>query len=167
MNGKVPMSKRILIFALCALFALIFAVGCGGNNDVDDADADTAQPNPVIREFIDENQEMLEMASQDHLEAMGPGGTVNFFAGSGDEFIYFYTMGPGPSVHEVFEDESGDLSTLKDYIAPFVEDPANVEMYQNLAGDLAELIGLDSLTVTVFYYDGQGEYIISRSFDSP
>ncbi|MCL2402946.1 MAG: DUF4854 domain-containing protein [Coriobacteriia bacterium] len=144
------MSKRVLLLILSVLLMLgltALTVGCT------DDEPDESDYNPV-QTFIDENREMLYEASQEHLEDLGPGATVDFEAGD-NEFIYVYTFGSGPSADELLE-----------FATPFLEFPSNVEMYENLARGFADMMELENLTLTVRYYDAQGNYIISRSYES-
>ena len=146
------MSKKIITLALCALFSLVFAVAATGcSRDEETAQLDENNP---ISVFIHENRDILEEASQDHLEDLGPGSTVDFLAEDG-EFIYAYSFGPGPTVDE-----------LKEYATEFLEYPSNISMYEELANNIAILAEVDSLTLSVRYYDGQGEFITSRSYES-
>ena len=142
------MLKKVLFIALSA--ALL--VGAGLTLTACDGGGTDVSSNPV-QAFIDNNREMLDAVSADHLESLGPGATVDFQAGDG-EFIYIYTWGPGPTVED-----------LKDVTTSFLDMPDNVTTYETLANNLAGLIGLDTLKLTVSYYDGQGNLIMTRSFD--
>ncbi|MCL2438090.1 MAG: DUF4854 domain-containing protein [Coriobacteriia bacterium] len=142
------MPKKILLITLSVLLALGFALIVTGCTDNDDTDS-----NPV-QVFIDENRAMLTEVSESHLEDLGPGATVDFLADD-NEFIYVYTFGQGPTAEE-----------LSEYVTGLLDYPSNTIMYQELAGELAALMELDALTVTVRYYDGQGNYVGSESYDS-
>ena len=140
------MLKKVFLMVLCA--ALLAATGLmltACNN--------TEEVNPV-QTFIDENREMLDEVSADHLSDLGPGATVDFQAGD-NEFIYVYTWGPGPTAEE-----------LEEATTSFLDMPANVVTYENLANSLASLMELEALTLTVSYYDGQGELVMTRSFEA-
>jgi len=139
------MLKKIITLVLSVLLILSAAAvlsGCNGDSD-----------NPV-QVFINENREDLEAMSEDHLGMLGPGATVNFEAGE-NEFIYIYSFGPGPTAEE-----------LEEHTRPFVEMPDNVQMYETIAAYFAQRIETDSLTLTVRYYDGQGNLILVENFES-
>jgi len=111
--------------------------------------------NPV-QAFVDENHEALDASAQDHLEALGEGSTVEFIVGT-NELIYVYTFGP-----EYTADQ------LEEYVHAFLTYmPANDVMYESLAAELAQLMDIDSLILTIRYYDSDSEYIASKSFESP
>jgi len=140
------MFKKAVILTLSILLALSAAAILSGCTETED--------NPV-QIFINENREDLEAMSADHLEMLGPGATVNFESDEG-EFIYVYAWGPGPTVEELEEHTRG-----------FVELPENIQMYETLADYFAQRTGVDSLVLTVRYYDGQGNLIVGESFTSP
>jgi len=158
------MPRKIIALAICTLLALTFLTSCDGGVDTEadtydndmglSADMYDADPTNPIQIFINENHEALNEASEDHLEYLGPDATVDFFARDG-EFIYVYTFGAGPTADE-----------LKEFAAEFLEYPANVSMYETLAGNFAEMIGIDSLTIIVLYYDAQGNFVASDSYES-
>ena len=139
------MLKRVIVLTLCTLLAQFFIAGC--NND--DAVAD----NPV-QAFIDESQELLEEVSAEHLASLGENAKVEFLAGDG-EFIYVYSFGPGH-----------DLEEIREFSNALLNYPSNITMYENLAGDLAVLMELDSLRVTVRYLDSDGNLLAEKSYDS-
>ena len=142
------MLKRIITLTLSSLLILALSVSLAGCNN-DDADTD----NP-IQAFIDESQELLEDVSADHLASLGEGAKVEFLAGEG-EFIYVYSFGPGHDLEEIAEFSNALLNY-----------PSNITMYENLAGDLAELMELDSLRITVRYLDSDGNLLAEKSYDS-
>ena len=137
------MLKKIIALTLCALLALFFVVGCA-NGDAD---------NPV-QAFINENQELLEEVSAEHLASLGEGAKVEFLAGEG-EFIYVYSFGPDHDIEEITEFSNALLNF-----------PANITMFDNLAGELATAMELDSLRVTVRYLDNDGNLLAEKSYDS-
>ena len=148
------MLKKIIALTLSSLLVLALSIslaGCNNDNadDVDNADLD----NPV-QAFIDESQELLEDVSADHLASLGEGAKVEFLAGDG-EFIYVYSFGPGYDLEEISEFSNALLNY-----------PSNITMYENLAGDLATLMELDSLRVTVRYLDSDGNLLAEKSYDS-
>jgi len=137
-------AKRLSIIALALLLAFSAAAVLAGCENAE---------NPV-QAFIDERRSDLEEISQEHLEDLGPGAHVDFEAGD-EEFIYLYTFGPGP-----------DIEDLREYATNLLEYPSNIVMYENLAAELAQLIELDSLTLTVRYFDSEGELVAERSYES-
>jgi len=143
------MTKEFIVLALCA--TLLFLLGAGLSGCTEEP---SILENPV-QAFISENLEALEESTRDHREILGPGSTVTFEAGT-DELIYLYTFGPEHTADQ-----------LEEYTRAFLALPANKDMYEVLAGDLASLMELTTLTLTIKYYDAQGEYIISESFRSP
>jgi len=141
------MLKRIVILTLSTLLALgLVSALTACNNNTDEA-------NP-IQTFINENTDELNNVSAEHLATLGEGATVAFEAAEG-EFIYKYTFPPGPTAEQ-----------LKEYADNFLDYGDNVEMYEGHATDLAELIGIEALTVTVRYFDGAGTLISERSYQS-
>ena len=137
---------------------LIAANDTNGNdngNDANDAPADPpaadTESSALIQSFINDNRtDLLEM-SEPLLATMGSGATVDFAAADG-EFIYIYTYGDFPS--------EGLVEILE-----FVLD-ASESLYEMLADEFAREIGLDSLTLTVRYYDENGNFLIAESFES-
>lgn len=142
------MNKRVLLLLLSVLLTTGFAFAATACTNASDEDFN------IIEAFIDENREVLYGISADHLADLGEGASVDFLA-EDHEFIYVYTFGEGFSAEEVQEFVTGLLN--------FSE---NVDMYQTLARDLAQTIGLEYLVVTVRYYDSDGEYINSASYFS-
>ena len=142
------MLKKIIILTLSSLLVLALSVSLSGC-DSDDSDLD----NPV-QAFIDGSQELLEDVSADHLASLGEGAKVEFLAGEG-EFIYVYSFGPGHDLEEISEFSNALLNY-----------PSNITMYENLAGDLAILMELDSLRITVRYLDSDGNLLAEKSYDS-
>jgi len=127
------------------------------NDDVDvDGDTDTdVSPAAdgsaaLIQAWIDDNRTELELMSEPLLGTMGEGASVDFQAADG-EFIYIYTYGDFPSdglidILETILDISGGL-------------------YEEIATEFAREIGIDSMIVTVRYYQ-HGELLISESYQS-
>jgi hypothetical protein len=131
------MLKKVLVIALCMMLALVFMTGC--------TDSDPVQT------FIDDNREQLATASTPLLATMGEGATVDFESGdNGYEFIYIYTYGDFP--------EEGLLEILEAIL------DASELVYEMLADEFAGEIGVDTLTITVRYYDADGDFLTSRSF---
>jgi len=112
-------------------------------------DDGTAGSAALIADFINENRSELEAASEPLLATMGDGATVDFLAAD-DEFIYVYTYGDFPS------------EGLVEILETILE--ASAGMYTMLAGEMAQEIGLDTLTITVRYYDAEGNFLIEDSF---
>jgi len=141
------MTKKILTIILALLLGLTLTsilLAC---------DNDTGSDNPIDA-FIEDRRAELEEVSQSHLEDLGPGASVEFKAGDG-EFIYVYTFGPGP-----------DAEDLREYATNLLEYPDNIVMYEQLAADLAQLIEIESLTLTVRYFDSAGELVAEQSYES-
>jgi len=135
--------STVILALLLALSAITVLTGCEGENN----------DNPV-QTFIDERRPDLEESSREHLEDLGPGASVDFEAGDG-EFVYLYTFGAGPDIEE-----------LREYATNLLEYPSNIVMYENLAAELARMIEIDSLTLTVRYFDSEGELIAEKSYES-
>jgi hypothetical protein len=66
-----------------------------------------------------------------------------------------YSFGPGYDEEEIAEFSNALLTY-----------PSNVAMYENLASELAELMEMDSLLLTVRYQDSEGNLLASESFES-
>ena len=141
------MLKKITVFILFSVLVLGLSASLMGCTNDDDTD------NP-IQVFINEYQELLEDVSAEHLASLGEGAKVEFLAGEG-EFIYVYSYGPGYDIEEITE-----------FSFALLNYPSNITMYENLAGELAELIELDSLRVTVRYLDSDGNLLAEKSYDS-
>ena len=141
------MLKKITVFMLSSVLVLGLSASLMSCTNDDDTD------NPV-QVFINENQELLEEVSAEHLASLGEGAKVEFLAGEG-EFIYVYSYGPGYDIEEITE-----------FSFALLNYPSNITMYENLAGELAELIELDSLRVTVRYLDSDGNLLAEKSYDS-
>jgi len=124
----------------------------GDNDPVDDlvisADTESAA---LIQAFIDDNLDMLMASSEPLLATMGSGASVEFAAADG-EFIYLYTYGDFPS--------EGLVEILEVILN------ASAGVYEMLAREFANEIGLDDLTVTIRYYDSDGNFLIAESFDN-
>ena len=133
---------------------LIAANDTNGNdaNDtpVDPPSADTESA-ALIQAFIDDNRVELLTMSEPLLATMGSGATVDFAAADG-EFIYIYTYGDFP--------REGLVEILEVVL------DASESLYVMLADEFANEIGLDSLTLTVRYYDEDGDFLIAQSFES-
>ncbi|MCL2402948.1 MAG: DUF4854 domain-containing protein [Coriobacteriia bacterium] len=149
------MLKKVIILTLSMMLALAFAVGCSNpaeeENGYDNGETttqDVAVDNPV-QTFIDENRGDLEAASAPLLATMGDGATVDFEAGI-DEFIYVYTYGDFPS------------EGLIEILEVVLDTSAGV--YELLATEMGNEMGIDDLVVTVRYYDADGDFLIAESF---
>jgi len=154
-RGSLSITGKNTILILLATLALVlsmgFLTGCALLDQL-------AQPEPVdsnpVQAFLDEHYEALEEAAQEHVMILGSDSTVRFEAGD-RELFHTYTFGPGPTVDE-----------LGEFTLAFLELPDNRDMYESLAGRLANFMEIDALAITIAYYDNEGNYIASESFHS-
>jgi len=107
-----------------------------------------------VQNFIDDNRDMLEEISELSLLFMGEGATADFLAADG-EFIYVYTFG-----------DEGSSGLLADTIVSELDQPSSADLYELIADDFAWEMDVDLLTVTVRYYQSDGDLIVERSFDN-
>lgn len=149
------MTARNTILTVLVALALVLGMGFLTACDLLDQ-LDPPEPvdsNPV-QAFLDEHYQTLVDAAQDHLEVLGPDSTARFEAGD-SELFYIYTFGFDATADE-----------LEDFALAFIEMPDNRDMYVSLANELAEFMEIDALTITVRYYDSEGNYVASESFSS-
>jgi len=136
---------RLGIILTLLLLSAALMMGCTDEPEV---------PENPVQALIDENISSFESASKPHLAELGADATVRFEAGV-HELFYIYTFGTGHSVDE-----------LEEFVRSFLDLPDNINMYESLAGELADFMEIDTLLLTLRYYDGQGNYITSESYAS-
>ena len=127
------------------------------SDDGDDVDSDTDVnlatdgSAALIQTWIDDNRAELDLISEAALAMMGEGARADFEAADG-EFIFIYSYGDNfPSQGLV-----GMLETILD---------VSEGLYEEIATEFAGEIGIDSMTITIRYYQ-HGELLISESFQS-
>jgi len=151
-RGSLTMAARLTILMLLALMLSIsFLTGCSLLELLDPPEPVDSNP---VQAFLDEHYRELEITARRHVRDLEPDSTVRLEAGD-SELFYIFTFGSGPVADE-----------LSEFTHAFLAYPANRDMYESLAGDLADFMEIDALTITVKYYDSEGTYIASESFSN-
>ena len=145
--------KKFLLLLLSALLVLSFAA-CGGPNGGGTSNAPDVAGSPVAAFLNEQGDEIQEMAAS-LAEMMGEGSRVEVSAGTGNELIFDFFDGVDIEMPEGIEDALAEV--LSGTMAP---------IFESMAAELQEEIGVDSMRITVRYLDGAGNLLAERSFDS-
>ena len=148
--------KKLLVLILSVLLIFGF-VACGSNNNNDPAEAEYNNGNGTeveqptdsgsavadfLAEYGDELREELEMLSLEDTR-------IEILAGTGNEIIFVFHF-----------DDVEDADVLE------VAFDMTIPVFQMLTDMFQEELEVDSMRVTVRYFDAGGNLVIDESFDS-
>ena len=134
---------------------LIATSDTNGNDSDITTDTDSAA---LIQNFINEYSDVL-LAGVDPLLSGFDDGTRMELLAADYELIYAFTFGS-----DFLTDELAEVMDIQELFDGMFDAMASV--YEDMAGYLADELGLGSMTITVRYYDANGTILTDRSFHS-
>jgi len=168
------MKKKLAMILISSFLMGAVFVGCG-NNDAPQAPATTAtapaqqaattpaEPTPTptappaaatttaVQEFLDEYGDEIRAEFGDIAQLLGEGASIDIVAGTGEELVFVFAYGPDTDTDGV-----GDaLELLMPMLGP---------VFELVASELQEELGVDEITVTVRYTDYAGNVLAEESF---
>jgi len=166
------MKKKLAMVLISSFLMGAMLVGCG-NNEAPQAPATTeapaqqaastpAEPTPTpatppvatttaVQEFLNEYGDDIRAEFGDIAQLLGDGASIDIVAGTGEELIFVFAYGPDTDTDGV-----GDaLELLMPMLGP---------VFELVASELQEELGVDEITVTVRYTDYSGNVLAEESF---
>lgn len=155
------MMKKLLVLLIALALVFTFAACGNGDNGADDEYENGAEngteatgpANSAIEDFLNEHGDDIRAMTDTMTGDMGADGRVELVAGTGNELIYRFIYG-----------SDFDFDGVEDLLGETLA--AMGSFFEMLADTFRDELELDSMRITVRYYDHAENLLASESFDS-
>jgi len=152
------MFKKLTMVLISAVFMSAVLAGCGNGNTTTPATpaapqeaAPPVESRSVVQQFLEDYGDDIRAEFGEIAAFLGDGASIDVVAGTGEEMIFIFTYGP--------DAETEGLAEVLEQLMPLLE-----PVFEEVAYELMNELGVDSLTVSVQYREYDGTIITEQSF---